>query len=284
MSRMKLGNSCGFEKFGDRSYEMMKKFGYDCHDFNMPDTNSELYTLPLSEAVKILNERKKKADDAGIEIWQVHGPWRYPPRDFEEKDRAERMEAMKRCIYMASVLGCRRFVIHPIMPFGTEDLQSGMGDETFSMNVEFFSSLLNTAKDYDVTICYENMPFLDFSISKPEDIIRVIDTVNDSHFKMCFDTGHVGAFEIPVGDDVRRCGERIEAFHIHDTKCNLDLHLLPGYGVIDWRDFSKALKDIKFKGCFSFETSPPANLPTEIYIEQNTGLVNIADAIIKGEF
>ena len=128
------------------------------------------------------------------------------------------------------------------------------------------------------------MPFLDFSISLPEDIIRVIDTVNDSNFKMCFDTGHVGAFEVPIGDEVRRCGDRIDAFHIHDTKCSLDLHLIPGYGIIDWHDFSNALTYIKFEGCFSLETSPPAKLPLNIYEEQNYTLVNIAKSIIDGEF
>ncbi|MBQ7901129.1 MAG: sugar phosphate isomerase/epimerase [Clostridia bacterium] len=281
---MKLGTSCGFELYGETHYKKMKEIGYDCHDYNMPSTETPLYTLPLSEAEEILRQQKARADEAGIEIWQVHGPWRFPPQDLTEEDRKERMEKMKRSIHMTSILGCKRWVIHPIMPYGIDDLLTGNEDKTYKINIDFMRELLDFAKKYDITICYENMPFLNFSLSKPVDILRVINEINDSNFKMCFDTGHVGTFELNVGDEVRRAGDKIEAFHIHDTKCNLDLHLLPFYGIIDWTDFSQALKDINFNGCFSLETSPPHTLPLDIYWEQHVSLVNIAKAIIKGNF
>ena len=250
------------EKYwGDEKYKMVKTLGYSAVDFNMADTDMRLYSAGEDEFREMLLREKKLAAEAGTEIFQVHGPWRWPPFDFEESDRTERMEKMKKSIAATAVLGCKNWVVHPIMPFGTEDIGTENEPKTWQMNLGFMSELLKTAKKNGVTICIENMPMHKFSMATPEKILEFVKEINDDNFKICLDTGHVSVFpSLSVGDEVRRLREEINVFHIHDNKCEIDLHMMPYFGIIDWNDFSQAIKDINYNGVFSLELSVPKKL------------------------
>jgi sugar phosphate isomerase/epimerase len=49
--------------------------------------------------------------------------------------------------------------------------------------------------------------------------------------------------------------EYLSTLHVHDNNGRGDNHWLPGRGVIDWSDFSKALGEIGFEGTVSLETA-----------------------------
>ena len=285
---MKTGNmltrkGSGYGRWGEARYEKMKEHGYDCADYNMADTNDEVYTLPEKEAKALLCAEAELARKAGIEISQVHGPWRWPPRDCTAEDRAERMEKMKKSMRATAMLGCKNWVIHPIMPYGVDDLDTGDAEKTWDMNVAFMRELLKTAKEYGVTICLENMPMLRFSLSTPEQILKLAEEMNDDNFKICLDTGHVSVFgeELDIVDEVRRLGDKIQVLHVHDNRNGIDLHLMPYYGIIDWKRFSEALKEIGYKGVFSLETTPSKKLPTDLFDEMGVALYKIAKEITK---
>lgn len=269
---MKIGlqtntfNKKGYGRWGEDTYKKMKENGFDCSDFDMCDTDTILYTGSREEAETLILREKKLAAEAGIEISQVHGPWRWPARDKTEEDRCERMEKMKESIRLTALLGCKNWVVHPIMPYGVEEIGTEDAQKTWDLNIEFMTELLKTAKEYDVTVCLENMPMLKFSMAKPEDILRFVKTINDEHFKICLDTGHVSVFnELKLGDEVRRLGKEIKVLHVHDNRFSMDLHLLPSFGIIDWEDFAKSLKDIGFDGCFSSEAIPIKEYSDSVY-------------------
>ena len=202
--------------------------------------------------------------------------------DYTKEDREERMEKMKKSIRLTGALGCKRWVIHPIMPFGTEDIGTGNEEKTREINLEFMKELLKTAHEYDVTICFENMPFPKISIASPESIVKFVDEMNDESFKICLDTGHANIFpEKGLGDVVRLMGKRIEALHVHDNNGNDDYHWLPYHGNIDWEDFGRALGEIGFDGVFSYETSIPNDMPPKSYELMNRALVKIAEEIVS---
>lgn len=256
----------GYGRWGDDIYNKLKSHGFSCSDFDMSNTDSELYTLPQADSDKLLIKEKELAKNAGIEISQVHGPWRWPVQDSTEEDRAERMEKMKKSIRATSVLGCRNWVIHPIMPNGIEDRNSDSAQNTWDMNLIFMKELLVTSKEYGITICLENMPMLNFSISKPDEILKFVKEMNDENFKICLDTGHVSVFkELSLYDEVIKLGEEIRTLHVHDNRNSLDLHMAPYYGIIDWDKFGMALKQIGFCGSFSLETIPSRKLPDDIF-------------------
>ena len=272
----------GYGRWKEDTYKKIKEHGYDCSDFDIADTDSEIYTLPQEESDKILLHEKALAEEAGIEISQVHGPWRWPPRDYTKEDRAERLEKMQKSIRAASVVGCRNWVIHPIMPFGVDDLDTGDAQKTWDMNIEFMGELLKTAKEYGVTICLENMPMLRFSLSTPEQILKFVEAIDDENLKICLDTGHVSVFEeLNLAEEVLRLNDKIRVLHVHDNRNSIDLHMMPYHGIIDWEAFYKALAQIGFDGSLSLETMPSKKLPTYIFEEMCISLAKITKEITK---
>ena len=285
---MKLGilastlDKKGYGRYGDDTYKKLKEFGFSATDLNICETNSEIYTLPQALSDKILLKEKRLAEQAGIEISQVHGPWRYPPRDNTEEDRAERIEKMKISIRAASVAGCKNWVIHPMMPFGTDDRGKPESEITREINIRFLRELLPVAKAYGVNICLENMPMLNFSISTPEEILGVVNEINDDSLRVCLDTGHVNVFKnLNIYDEVLKAGNKLQVLHVHDNVISRDLHLLPYFGTLDWKAFAKALKEINFNGSFSIETTPPERLPDDIFEDITRALVKIMKYILS---
>jgi len=285
---MKIGTSFsltgGFKTYwGENCYKKLSELGFYGMDFNMSNTESVLYTADEVEIESILVNERESALDAGMEINQVHGPWRWPPKDYTPEDRAERMGKMKKSIKMTSVLGCKNWVVHPIMPFYVDDIGTEDEQKTWEYNIEFMTELLQFAKQYGVTICLENMPFIRFSLSKPQDILRFVKTINDDNFKICLDTGHVMACDagLSLYEETKRLGEEIRVLHIHDDRYCKDAHLMPYLGTIDWKSFARALKEIEFKGVFSLETTPPAALSEPLFEQMSLLYANVAKEIVS---
>lgn len=284
---MKIGiefipyNEKSFLRWGKDVFVKLKECGYDSIDYGMCDTDTWLFNLPCAETEAKILEQKKAAEEAGIIINQVHGPWN-PNYDLTPDGRAERMEKMQKSIRLTALLGCRYWVIHPIIPVDWRDKTVGGTEQTWDINVQFMTELLKTAKEYDVTICLENLPFTEFSIARPEETLKLVRQINDDHFKVCLDTGHVIAFsDLDLGDEVRRLGDEIRVLHIHDNRRGEgDLHLFPYMGHIDWDDFVKALKEINFTGIFNLETLPPAKLSDKSFEDMSRALANITKEII----
>ena len=277
---MKIGaRSDLFSCFGNDRYKKMKEMGIDYADYPVGDlmgnkTDAECEAMVLAE--------KALADEAGIIIHQTHGPWRYPPHDETPELRAERKELMRRTIRLTAMIGCKNWIIHPLMPFGPDD--SGFCDEAFyQINLEFFRDLLEYAKQFDVTICFENMPMKRLSISTTAKTLEFIRTINDDHFKLCLDTGHEAVFGTSIGDAIRLAGKDLQTFHIHDNDGRGDKHWFPGMGVIDWKDFMAALREIEFDGVLSLECGGCQSFFPAASNETRLGVMKLLfDSIVNG--
>lgn len=248
-------------------YQKIKADGYDCIDFGMSNTEVAPYTLSGEEFEAFFARERAMAEEAGITIWQVHGPWRWPPQDTTEEDRAERMEKMKISIRGTALLGCRNWIVHPIMPFGINELGTDDAQKTWDLNVVFMRELLAYAKEYDIIICFENMPMPQFSLGSVEAIMRFVNEMNDDHFRVCLDTGHVNVFPgQTLYDAVHIIGDKLQTLHVHDNNGKSDEHRMPWFGgTADWAGFGRALREIGFDGVFSYETGPSRTLPLDLY-------------------
>ncbi len=256
---MQIGIVSGaYARYGAERYQRMRADGYTACDFGLSNTDGKPYTLSDEDFDAWASEEKRLADEAGVTISQVHGPWRHPPQDYTPEDRAERQEKMRRCIRATRLLGSRYFVIHPIMPFGTT--QDPEPERLFEMNREFFRELLPVAWENDVIICLENMPFKCLSLSTPAQILQFVQAMDDPHFAICLDTGHSMVFGIQPGDAMRLMGSYVKVLHVHDNDGERDLHRAPFTGVVDWADFSAALREVGYNGVLSLETTPSREL------------------------
>lgn len=254
---MKIGieSAAYFRRFGvEKGAYIARDHGYDCLDFgDLSETETELFRLPEPEFEKRLVYIKNEMAKNGLYASQTHGPWRHPPRDYTEEDRAERFDAMSKGIRGTAYIGSENFVIHTMMPFGT-----GSGEQPElqkQINFEYFNRLCDVAEQYNITICFENLPFNHLPINNCKQILEFVKWVNRDCFKVCLDTGHALVSHEQPGEAVRMIGkEYLRTLHVHDNDGTGDYHKLPGDGIADWEDFGKALNEIGFDGALSLET------------------------------
>lgn len=242
----------------------MKSQGYSAMDYpEFGNTETELFKMNSSQFTQYLQYQAEICKREEIEIFQTHGPWRYPPQDFTVEDRAERFEKMSRAIKGTAILGCKNIVIHPLMPFTIND--EGHEKETYEINLEFFGKLCQVARQHDVVINFENMPMKHFSLASTSEILKIVKEIDSDYFKVCLDTGHSSAIGNSPADDVRLLGkENLCSLHIHDNDGRHDYHWHPFAGVIDWKDFCSALREISFDGVLNLEVGRQRNLPEEL--------------------
>ena len=262
----------GFENGLDR----MRKHGYEGLDYQeFVNTDHPIFEKNLHEFESYLRAQRVATEKAGITIHQVHGPWRVPIQDSSVADREERFEKMARSIEGTAILGSKHFIIHPIMPFRTNDEEHEA--ETYEINLDFMGKLCKVGQDNDVIVCFENMPFPRLSLASVQSTLKFIQTINSDYFKMCLDTGHCTMFNFTPGDSVRLIGkDNLFALHIHDNDGLKDRHQAPYNGIIDWSDFGAALYEIGFDGIISLETVIPQKLPDPLREFEEISLVQKA--------
>ena len=280
---MKIGITHGsYRRYPDEErYHRMKEDGFDAADFGMSNTEVAPYTLDDDAFAAYFARERALAEEAGIIISQVHGPWRWPPQDQTEEDRAERMEKMKRSIRGTAMLGCKNWVVHPIMPYGINEAGTEDAQKTWDLNVTFMRELLACAKENGIIICLENMPMVKFSLGSPADIMRLVREIDDDSFRVCLDTGHVNVFEgLTLYDAVHEIGDKLQVLHVHDNSGRGDEHKLPYFGTADWEGFGRALREIGYAGVFSYETNPSWSMPPEMFYDLCRFMVRCAHSII----
>ena len=241
----------GFEE----GLKRMKAHGYDALDYGgLCHTENKIFHVSEEAFASTLREERKVIEAHGITVNQTHGAWRWPACDFSDYDRAERYAAMEKGIRGTALLGAPYFVIHCIMPFGENN--PAHKEELWQMNVDHFTRLCKVAEDVGVVICFENLPFTSLPLSRVCETLEFVKLMNTPTMRMCLDTGHAAVYGDSPAEAVRRIGkEYLATLHVHDNDGHGDRHWLPGEGVIDWEDFTRALHEISFEGCVSLETA-----------------------------
>ncbi len=183
-----------------------------------------------------------------------------------------------RSIEVASILGYKIIVIHPGAFLNAKENKTHIYDK-----------LLPFAKKVGVTIAIENMfkwkkgfeeiETVPAACGTAKDFVEHIDLINHTKFTACLDIGHAemvnceGAVKM-----IKALGhDRLGALHVQDNDLFHDNHTLPFLGKINWNDVTKALKEIKYKGNFTFENSaflegfPDVLIPQALKLVEQTG-------------
>lgn len=266
---MKIGISAGaYFQYGiEEGAKKAREHGYDCFDYNCAfvNTDTPFFNLPEDEFKAEIIRQRNLVESAGMTLWQTHAPWRWPAKDFTIEDRAERLEAFLKAVRGASYAGVTHFVVHAVMPFGAKSPENP--ELMQSINVEFMTRVAKEAREFGVKhIDIENLPFPLLPINHPNQCLEFAKRMNSELggdiFKVCLDTGHANFCGESPADAVRLLGkEYLGALHVHDNNGKADQHKIPGEGNIDWDDFSDALEEIGFSGCFSYETAISKDVP-----------------------
>ena len=265
---MKLGIGAGaYTRYGiSEGAKKAREHGYECFDYGgFVCSETEFFSQSEASFKAELLEFKRLIEKEGIVVWQTHSPWRHPAQDFTPEDRAERLNAFLKAVRGSGYLGAKYFVMHAIMPFGTNSCENP--ELMKDMNAEFMGRLAIEAKEYGVEhICIENLPFPALPINHTYQCLEFAKRMNKETgsdiFKVCLDTGHSNFCGEKPADAVRLIGkEYLGALHVHDNNGLADQHARPGLGNIDWVDFSNALSEIGFEGSVNFETGVPNDIP-----------------------
>ena len=279
---MKIGTEDGpyLKRYGfEQGIRRIAQLGFETLDYQrFCDTETPLFQQDDKGFEAELKRQKTFIEDTGLAIFQTHGPWRWPMRDFTPEDRAERFEKMSRAILGTAILGCDKMVIHPIMPFGGDE---GVHTrEMWEMNVEFHGRLCEVGRRHGVTVCLENMPFRCHSTSTPEAILKLVKLIGAPNCKVCLDTGHSLVMGVQPAVAVGQIGRNyLSCLHVHDNNGEGDFHWLPYTGKGDWGAFAAALQEIGYEGALSLETAIPDGIPAELAPLQEQSLVQMAQRL-----
>ena len=251
---MKTGNTSGAFKYlpPERMYIRMRELGYDAVDQDIADTNAPCYRDAASMEA-YCKAIRAAAENAGIEISQVHGPW--PTDDTTAEKREKTLENMRLAVYGCHCLGAPYLIIHPQMPYGWGREEDA--DFALSLTVELMKNLMPDCEKYGVTLCLENMPMTAHRISTMERIAEAVEMVGHPNTAICFDTGHTNVYGHDLGDAVRTAGKYLRTLHVHDNDGKADRHQLPWLGTANWNSFTSALAETGFDGVMSLETRGP---------------------------
>ena len=250
----------------EKGFALMKRDGWEVCDYSsISETASPLFELTDSEFERHMLKDAEAARNAGIEIYQTHGPWRWPPRDGTAEERAERFEKMSKDLHATKLLGAKYMVIHPIMPWGWG--KPPCEQEYMDLNLEYYSRLTKVAEQEDVVIALENMPMPELPLGSPKQIIDFVKQIESPYLRVCLDTGHAAVITqnptpvaLRAAEGVQVTGkEYLRCLHIHDNDGVRDCHWLPYFGVTDFNAFAKALKEIEYDGPITLECGVGGN-------------------------
>lgn len=273
---MKLATTTGdFDRYCATYLESVKcvhQAGFKCIDFS-------LYTIRENDALLLCDEWKTTAQEIldyaeqnGIEFVQCHSP-NANPLDTLQIEKAVALNI--RAIEVCGFLGIPTMVVHS----GWD--KNATKEEWFARNKAFFDRILPTAEKYNVCICHENSTRVNIGGVYPKtgaEMLEFSKYVDHPLFHSCWDTGHAN-IEGAQYDEILAMGDDLRAVHINDNRGERDEHVIPYMGTVNMDEIMTALKDIGFKGSFTFESSSALRsakywLGNRKAFEKSTKLVN----------
>jgi len=172
---------------------------------------------------------------------------------------------LKRWINLFTAVGIKKMVLHI-------DGCRGMNltnKEVLDKNIEVLAGLKPFLKDKDVTICLENV--YGNPSSCVENLLYIIDKLDDEHFGITLDTGHLNINKEgeprSQKDFILKAGKYLQALHIADNEGGVynDQHLMPfGKGNVDFEEVFKNLDIIGYSGAYNYEIPGERKAPLEI--------------------
>ena len=244
-----LAKECGFDAFD---------YGYYLYCGKQSEYNSEDY-------LKHAEEIKKKIDDLGLVIYQMHAP--LIKKIGIDPNEEYLIEMTKRSFEVAKILGCPYVVVHPRKYLHAKTAEEIRKQREY--NMKFYRELGKSAHKAGVRIAVENLFRYDdethlpmeTTFRSPHEMLEFLNELGED-FVACVDTGHanINGYQPSVMLDVLK--DKVKVVHIHDNFASSDSHLAPYSGTIDWNDFCTKLKEIHFDGVFSFEVHT-AKIPAD---------------------
>lgn len=196
-----------------------------------------------------LKKLREFTNKNSVKYVQAHSPMGRPI--VKDDEQSAFIEGTKLCIKACADLGIENLVVHSGYKEGNTKA------ETYEQNRDFYLDLLKYAENFEVNILTENFnkmfdPNI-FWIDNATDLLELIKYVDHPLFHACYDIGHANLQDMPQHEELALLGSHVKAIHVQDNLGDDDFHLAPFFGTTNFDSVMKGLKDIDFKGYFTFE-------------------------------
>ena len=269
--------------------EKLCKLGFDCLDMTLTHLGKGNDILLSDDFELIVKQIREIAEKHNVKFNQAHAPYRfdYPLDAFftDEKARNDIIFRTKRSIKIASMLGAKAIVIHPIH---NKNYVLYPNEYFLEINKKFYGEFANFAKENNIKIAVENMwqlhhytkAIIADVCSNPHELANYVDTLNATYgdtFTACLDIGHCALTGVEPEEAIKILGDRLTALHVHDNDYQKDLHLLPFTQKIDFAPIMQSLSEVGYSGELTFEADyylerfPSEELEKEAKTLFNTG-------------
>ena len=267
---MKVGSSTEFftQHFGSvESVRRLAEAGFEAldmglfHLYPLAHQSAASREAALASLPSVYEEVAAACKEHGIVVNQVHAP--FPSYIGNPTVDDALLSLIQVSIAICAQVGSRYLVVHP--SWESDRIYDDAIETTFDLNIQRYSALIDDLKKYQVRCCIENMwdcdpvtrKIIPTVCSHPEEMCRMIDTLNDiageECFVACLDIGHANLTGDTPERMIRILGQRLAVLHVHDTRPGEDTHTAPFIGEINWERVCRALKAAGYHGVFSFE-------------------------------
>ena len=240
------------------NYKLMKQAGFDSVMLGWRDVDRR--------------EKPDKARNVGLLIENIHAPFRNADSIWlDNMDGDDYTESL-----LKSIDDCKDFDIPTMVVHINNEYQL---PPMSNIGIERLKRITEKAENKNINIAFENT-------YAPNHIQFIFNSIFSKKLGFCFDSGHHN-YMTPGRDLLDEFGERLMAMHLNDnfgadyinaqnpvykkgTKewgIQVDLHLLPFDGNIDWNKIIMQLKKIKYKGAIAFEVGVYKNCVPEMFFE-----------------
>ena len=218
--------------------------------------NGSPWTAEGDEWKREIEDCQNIAAKCGFDFCQAHAPSGCFFKDEEKRKRS--LLATKRSIEACAMLGIPHIVVHA-EALGSSVFTKLFGRKKFlEKNKEFFRIIAEDAERYGVDVLAENSSDLwnpGYFLNTGKDIRRFVEEVGSSRVFVCWDTGHANCQGADQYKEITAVGNKLRAIHAQDNYGNGDSHVMPMVGTINWDQVMRGLKDIGYRGDFTFEGS-----------------------------
>ena len=162
--------------------------------------------------------------------------------------------------YVQTLDYCRRFGASKMIVHANYIEEEYYPQWFINRHIDFWKRFLAENDLSGMEICVENVQEND-----PELILGILRGVDDTHLRMCLDTGHANLSDIAPIDWLRRCAPFVSHYHIHNNfgapkngrRSWGDKHQALGNGSIDMKAFLDLAEELTPDATAAIESYEP---------------------------
>lgn len=190
-----------------------------------------------------------------------------------QKYRQKRIDHTKNCLHLANLLGAKSVSTEPGGPKTNQSSEKEL--ELFE---EGILQVLPLAEKLGIHLLIEPEPEL--LIENSNQFVKFIEKFNSKYLGLNFDIGHFVCVNEDPSKLILDLQDYIKHVHLEDiASSKKHHHLIPGHGIINFKEIFNSLNSINYTGYVTVELYPYQDNPQDAAIESITYLNSLIENV-----